>query len=355
MADRYFKLTAVLLFLGFGVLACQAAVTPLYETTITCQSQAEAERQILFKQGLIQVLEKLSGETGFEKDEKVKQALTHITDYVEQYSYQGDALNVRFSTDLINRLMNQSGHTAAWGQRRPNVILWLAVEENQQRHLVGAETDPALQAQVEKWAAQKGLPLVLPLMDLEDVSSVTVTDVWGQFPNTLQQASKRYEAQVILVAKVSHNLAAEKPWSAHWQLFTAGSENPSWTVSGQTQEEVLLQGIDSTSHYLMGRFGQKNLIRTALSDKPFLVAVDNVQNGIDYTNVEKHLSNLQPNNVINISRIDGAMAIFEITPRSGNGREAFVQALQLEHRLQRQHTDETAMLSDADLMVRWNP
>lgn len=354
MANRYLMLTAVWLFLNFSPLACLATVNPLYETTLPCQSQAEAERQTLFKQGLIQVLEKLSGETGFENDEKVKQALTHITDYVEQYAYQGNALNVRYSTDLLNRLMNQSGHTAAWGQRPPNVILWLAVEENQQRRLVGAETDPSLHAQLEKWAANKGLPIVLPLMDLEDVSSVTVTDVWGQFPNTLQQASKRYDAAVILVAKLSHNPTSDKPWVATWQLFSA-NENPTWTVSGLTQEEVLIQGIDSTSHYLMGRFGQKNQPRTASSDKPFLVAVDNVQSGMDYTNVEKHLMHLQPNNAINIRRIEGSLAIFEITPQSGNGREAFEKALQLEHRLLRQQAGETALLSEADLMVRWNP
>lgn len=352
MANRYLILTAVLLFLGQGL--CQAAVTPLYETTLSCQSQGEAERQALFKQGLVQVLEKVSGETGFEKDEKVKQALNHISDYVEQYAYQGNELSVRFSADLINRLMNQSGHTAVWGQRRPNVILWLAIEENQQRRLVGAETDPALQAQVEKWSAASGLPLVLPLMDLEDVSSVTVTDVWGQFPTTIQQASKRYDAQVILVAKLNHTPGSEKPWTASWQLFTA-NDNPNWTVSGATQEEVLQQGIASTSHYLVGRFGQKALQRGPSSDKPFLVMVDNVQNANDYANVGKQLSNLVPSNKVNIRRIEGDLVTFEIIPGQGSGREAFVQALQLEHRLLRQQPDENVMLSDADLLVRWNP
>ncbi|MGE3318705.1 MAG: DUF2066 domain-containing protein [Candidatus Berkiella sp.] len=352
MANRYLVLCAVLIFLSASI--CQAAITPLYETTLTCQSQGEAERQALFKQGLIQVLEKISGETGFEKDEKVKQALNHITDYVEQYAYQGNELNVRFSTDLINRLMTQSGHTAAWGQRRPNVVLWLAVEENQQRRLVGSETDPALQAQVEKWAASNGLPLVLPLMDLEDVASVTVTDVWGQFPTTIQQASKRYDAQVILVAKLSHTPESDKPWSASWQLYTT-NESPNWTVSGQTQEEVLQQGIASTSHYLVGRFGQKALQRTPFSDKPFFVMVDNVQNANDYANVGKQLSSLVPTNTVNIRRIEGDLVTFEIIPRQGSGREAFIQALQLEHRLQRQQPDEHVMLSEADLMVRWNP
>lgn len=352
MANRYLKLTAVLLFLIAGT--AMAAITPLYETTLSCQSQSEAERQTLFKQGLVQVLEKVSGETGFEKDEKVKQALSHITDFVEQYAYQGNELTVRFSTDLINRLMNQSGHTAVWGQRRPNVILWLAVEENQQRRLVGAETDPALQAQVEKWAASSGLPLVLPLMDLEDVSSVTVTDVWGQFPTTIQQASKRYDAQVILVAKLSHNPGADKPWTASWELYTQ-NETPNWTVSGATQEEVLQQGIASTSHYLVGRFGQKSMQRSPTSDKPFLVMVDNVQNANDYANVGKQLSSLVPTNTVNIRRIEGDLVTFEIIPRQSSGREAFVQALQLEHRLQKQQPDEGVMLSEADLMVRWNP
>lgn len=354
MANRYFVPTAVLLLFILGMKSGMA-ITPLYEATLSCQSQAEAERQSLFKQGLIQVLEKLSGEKGFERDEKVVKAQARITDYVEQYAYQGNELTVRFSADLINRLLNQSGHAAVWGQRRPKVILWLAVEENQDRHLVGAETDPSLQAQLEKWATEKGLPLVLPLMDLEDVSNVSVTDVWGQFPSTLQEASKRYEAQIVLAAKLSHNLMAEddKAWVASWQLLTA-NDSPSWTVSGKTRDEVLMQGLASTSHYLMGRFGQKSSAHPG-NDKPFFVGVDNVQNANDYANVEKHLANLAPLDAINIRRIDGLLAVFEITPRSGNGREAFLQALQLERHLQRTNLDENTMLSEVDLLVRWNP
>ncbi len=354
MANRYCVLTAVLFFFILGMKS-GVAITPLYEATLSCQSQAEAERQTLFKQGLIQVLEKLSGEKGFERDEKVIRATARITDYVEQYAYQGNELTVRFSADLINRLLNQSGHAAVWGQRRPKVILWLAVEQNQDRHLVGAETDPNLQAQLEKWAAEKGLPLVLPLMDLEDVSNVSVTDVWGQFPSTIQEASKRYEAQVVLVAKLSQNLTAQdgKVWVASWQLLTA-KDSPSWTVSGETRDDVLMQGLASTSHYLIGRFGQKSPALPG-NDKPFLVGVDNVQNAYDYANVEKHLANLAPADAINIRRIDGLLAVFEITPRGGNGREAFVQALQLEHHLQRTNLDESTMLSEVDLLVRWNP
>ncbi|MCS5710970.1 DUF2066 domain-containing protein [Candidatus Berkiella aquae] len=352
MANRSLGLIMVLLLVGFSMSA-KAAVTPLYETTLSCQSQGESERQALFKQGLIQVLEKVSGESGFERDEKVKRAQERITDYVEQYAYQGNELNVRFSADLINRLMNQSGR-AMWGQRRPNVILWLAVEEsNQERRLVGAETDPTLQSQLEKWASEKGLPLLLPLMDLEDVSNVSVTDVWGQFSTTLQQASKRYDAQIILVAKLIHNPAAVdgKPWVANWQMLTA-TETPSWSVTGQTQEEVLMQGIASTSHYLMGRFGQKSNSFSATSDKPFFIGVDNVQNGNDYTNVEKYLMNLAPANAVNIRRIDGLLAVFEITPRDGNGREAFLQALQFERHFPRMQDEVT---SEVDLIVRWTP
>ncbi|HRE32953.1 MAG TPA: hypothetical protein PLD88_13330, partial [Candidatus Berkiella sp.] len=90
----------------------------------------------------------------------------------------------------------------------------------------------------------------------------------------------------------------------------------------------------------------------ATSDKPFLIGVDNVQNGNDYTNVEKYLMNLAPTNAVNIRRIDGLLAVFEITPRDGNGREAFLQALQFEHHFPRMQDE---AISEVDLIVRWTP
>ena len=47
-----------------------------------------------------------------------------------------------------------------------------------------------------------GLPIALPLLDLEDMTAVTFADVWGGFDEPVQRASTRYRADATLIVGV---------------------------------------------------------------------------------------------------------------------------------------------------------
>ena len=48
-----------------------------------------------------------------------------------------------------------------------------------------------------------GLPVSLPLMDLDDNMAVTATDVWGRFADPVLKASQRYGAEMVVLGKLS--------------------------------------------------------------------------------------------------------------------------------------------------------
>lgn len=333
LKPKNWGLLAIYLFCLLSMRAALATVVPnLYDVSLTSQSQSQDEWQRLVQEGLAQVLERISSAPNLTAHPQVKQAMENASDYVEQYTYEGNMLNVKYSQDLVNQLVQKLGHNV-WGQRRPNVVLWLAIEDNHQRRLVGVETDPTLQAYVVDVAKKKGIPMVLPLMDLEDMAAVTVTDVWGQFPTVLEQASMRYGAQTILLGRVMHNDVGGAPWVGDWQLLTEG-DVPSWKVEGKTLEEVLAQGITGVTQYLKNNANANGPKKVGASrGKPFLIGVEGIQSSADFINVENYLKSLNPVADVNIHQLLGQIAIFEITPADENGRAALEQAVTLDQQL----------------------
>lgn len=324
---------AVLLMLLMTWRIADAAAAKSYDITLASQSQNKDEWQNLVRDGLAQVIERVSGDTSIlQGNPQVKQALTNAADFVEQYAYEGNTLTIKYSADLVNQLIHKMGRTTV-KQKRSNVVLWLAIEDKQQRRLIGVESDPALQNYLNNLATQKEISLILPLMDLEDISSVTVTDVWGQFPTVLQQASMRYDAQSILVGRVMHHEEnGTNRWESSWELLNQ-SDIPAWKAQGQTLEEVLTRGFSLALQHLKGN--EQKTIRNVSGQKgkPFFIAVEDILSSTDFHKVDAYLRSLEPVVDVNISQVLGTVAIFEITPRGENGRQFFSQTVNQDHQL----------------------
>lgn len=325
---KWFFFAALLMLLVTGRLV-HAAVSN-YDVTLASQSQSKEEWQNLVRDGLAQIIERASGDPSIQSNPQVRRALENSADFVEQYAYEGNTLTVKYSADLVNQLIHKMGRTIL-KQKPANVVLWLAIEDQRQRRLVGIESDPALQSHLTQLAEQKGIPLVLPLMDLEDISAVTVTDVWGQFPTVLQHASARYSAQSILVGRVMHH-EDTNGWEGNWELI-GQSDIPAWKAEGQTLEEVLARGLTIASQHLKGNAPKTARNFGAQKGKPFHIAVEDIQSSADFNKVEAYLRSLDPVVDVNVSQVLGTVAIFEITPRGENGRQFLMQAINTDHQL----------------------
>ncbi len=167
------------------------------------------------------------------------------------------------------------------------------------------------------------------------MSAITVTDVWGQFPNVLQQASLRYGAQTILLGRVIRsNDPSREGWEGNWQLLR--EDSPTWRVQGKTLEEVLSQGVTGVTRFLKANIepkATKEPGRFSAGEKPFLIAVEGISSSNDFMGVEAYLKGLSPVKEVNIHQLLGAVAIFEITLRNEMGRHALEQAVSMDQHL----------------------
>ena len=163
----------------------------LYEVQRPVTDRSIAQRDSQLEEAFKQLILKVSGSAQVLQSQSVQRALTQPMHYVEQYVYQQQTLQARFSDKLIGQLINQAGYPV-WGPIRPVLILWLGIESAETRRLATLEQDLNLYEIIQGLAQTKGLPLIIPLLDLQDVASVTISDIWNQFPSGLKKASLRY-------------------------------------------------------------------------------------------------------------------------------------------------------------------
>ena len=191
----WMTLVAVLLTLPQQLQA--DVINDLYLAEVPVASQDREERQEAIRTGLNQVLVRVTGSNQVLTTPAIEAALTQPTRYVQRFRYQKQEqagqtqlmLWVRFDEGVITKLLHDN-QMPVWGRTRPATLLWLVVDDRRKRTLISNDrkTDEARRI-IEEQARLRGLPLRLPLNDLADRASLSVTDIWGNFEEAILQAS----------------------------------------------------------------------------------------------------------------------------------------------------------------------
>lgn len=204
-----FRFPFVLIFLIFTLFSANLTaleVDDLYQANVVVDSQNRAQREQAIKQALQGVFLKVGGKKSVLTHQVLQQAQKRASRYVSQYHYQrqGDELSlvVSFNEDKVNQLFKEA-NLALWGSLRPQVLLWLIDEQGTSRSMVASDADTSISTSVNDFSVQRGLPIIMPLMDLTDSEQVVLSDFWGYFPEQIQQASLRYFADTVVVMRVS--------------------------------------------------------------------------------------------------------------------------------------------------------
>ncbi|MCP4991987.1 MAG: DUF2066 domain-containing protein [Colwellia sp.] len=190
----------------FSVQLVALEVKDLYQASVVVHSQEKVQRERAIKSALKGVFLKVGGVESILSHEVLIKATKRASRYVSQYRYQRKdkqlMIVVSFNEDQINQLFEQA-KLALWGSLRPQVLLWLVDEEGARRNIISSTADSIIPAQVNNFSIQRGLPIIMPLMDLADNEQVYVSDLWQYFPDQVEQASLRYFADTVVVMRVS--------------------------------------------------------------------------------------------------------------------------------------------------------
>jgi hypothetical protein len=327
------RLSIILIFMASAAEA--AIVDGLYEAEILVQSQSRSERDQAMSKALAQVFQKVSGRSNAQTLPGIADAISNADRYLQQYLYRGQHETqypipqadpdsqlawFRFDEQAVNGVLRDN-NLPVWGRTRPATLVWLGVEQNGSRYMLGSDSAEELRDLLEYEAQRQGMALVLPLLDLQDQRTLSFADLWGNFQDSILNASSRYQAEAVLVGRIS--LSSSDVWLGRWTLYESG-RNVSWQSQGTYPDEVLSTGVAGTVEKLADVYAQSY---SGESPGAVLLAVTGVTSLKDYARVTTYLKSLELVKDIQPTTITNDSARFRLSVR-GNA-ESLAQTIKL--------------------------
>ena len=295
------------LVLALGVLAASGAhataIDDMHDGTAAVADQGEAERERGFRTALEEVIVRMTGSGGAIGHPEVRDLLGDPGRYVQSFRYRAldddereriaaredmdelpsHELEVAFSGSRLEEDL-RARDVPVWGERRPELLLWIGVDDGRDRYIVGEEDgEDARQALVAR-AERRGLPLLLPLLDLEDRDRVDFIDIRGPFLDAIERASARYGADTRLVGYISRR--SDEEWVGEWTL-TDGDRETDWRLRAPDRDSLLAAGVDGATDRIAAAAAGRTGERLALA-----VHVGAVTALSDYVRVAEYLDGL---------------------------------------------------------------
>ncbi|NNG13332.1 MAG: DUF2066 domain-containing protein [Halobacteria archaeon] len=306
------------------VIACLLSLLPafagavtgqdLFESEVAVTSQQADERTAAMKRALAEVLVRVTGQRELLGQEPAKSMLADPARYVQQYRYYTVPdtrpaqlkMRVRFDGNAVRTALRQQGVTYWGGSERPDTLVWLAVEDRGERYIVAAQDGRTVYQKIRATARQRGVPLIFPLMDLEDQSRARFTDIWGGFFERVLTASERYKPSAILIGRL--NRAPSGGWVARWDMRVAGTSS-SWSDSDQRLENLLQAGIDNAADRQASRLA---VTGPGVNTSGIIITVDEINSLTAYARVNDYLSSLTAVRQFQVERVVGSSVHYAV-------------------------------------------
>lgn len=287
------KILVAALLVVFSNLSLAARIDSLYQAEISVPTeQAGTPTATQVSEGLQQVLIKVTGRSDLVGNPTVGAQLQVAEDYLQQFSYQAlsetnqsQVLVLDFSSIAVDGLVNHAG-LKPLGEQRPTVLLWLASDRVGDQQFLDTESEVVSKFKSE--AQKRGLPVQLPIFDLDDQVALPVSDLWGLFETSIKKASARYHPEAVLAARFQ---VSESGFNQiEWMLIDGQTAQRRSTAG--TLEQVIPEMINSVADQLFSPMATP--VRYDLSHYQTGIAINisNVTKFSDYTQVTDYLRSL---------------------------------------------------------------
>lgn len=288
---------------GMAVHAGQVA--NLYQADVAAEGDWQ---QDALKQVLIRVSGKSDIAAAPELEGEFKQASAYIKQFEAIRHADGNRMRVLLDAVKVNQLLQQN-NVAVWGALRPDILVWLVQQQDGNRNFVRRSEQP-LNAALQQSFGEAGLPLLLPLYDMDDLLNLSETDVWAGFWQQINQASVRYRPDiVVLVAVDSTEQDGQSMLRLNWQR----QEN------GRTYRDEILEKDESS---LMQSFAaslssqlaqQYASVMSAQSDSDYVLEVRHLTDLPALVQVQKLLQQMVGVSEVTIVRYDSDSAQYKLS------------------------------------------
>lgn len=290
-------------FCAFPVWAVK--VSSLYLAQFQVSSQSADTRAEAVKAGFIEVLTRVTGDSQVINNPDIKESLARPEYYVQEFSYSAPStsssqyqLNIRYEANDINRLLRRAG-IAYWSDNRPLILVWLAVKnKDNTTEIIGTQTPANILKTMEQHSKRNGLPIIFPMMDVDDLNQVSPQDIASIALPSLKKAGQRYAPDGYLIGNIE---PTETGYDSQWELVVGGYQW-SWSIEDKVPEEITNTIIDQVTQTLSKHY----LIKTADMRSVWLkLQVNNITQRRDLGKLMKYLKQINMVQTAQLSQVSG--------------------------------------------------
>ena len=290
----------------------------LYTAEVMLDQEQNDPTAAAYKRGLWEIVVRVTGSELSEDAPLLGNLFPNPARYVLQYRQLADgALSISFDGPAIEKVLRNAGETV-WGADRPLTLVWLAVDWGEGEREVIAADDPErvadaarsidrnrlLRERVQETASRRGIPVAFPLLDTEDLQNVSFTDIWGGFDEQLLPASRRYQADAVLIGRVR----AGAIYRNRWTYYLDGVKEE-W--GGQPENAVHLLADALAAEFAFS--GNAPMETVTLK----IAGIDSVR---AYGTVQQYLKQLTLIDGFEVRTVSGDEISYEVRLRGGSTR-----------------------------------
>jgi hypothetical protein len=245
------------LFVGCLSLVCLASqaetVKGLYQVREPVNGQSPEERDQATQRALDTLVLRLTGDPKAPQNPGLAAIRKDPQQIISQYGFDAgppEVLKVDFDPSSTEQALRRAG-LAMWGANRPSILGWWLNDSTEGSSLVG--DGQASAAPLRRAAQHRGLPLRLPLADLNEQIVATAPNLEAADPAPLQGASERYNADALLAV---HAREEGGQWQAKWRLWL-GDQKEAGSVQAADQAALADAVMLAVNERLAPRFVAK--------------------------------------------------------------------------------------------------
>ncbi len=298
------------------------------EIEVLSKSISLEQRNMLITEEFAKILKKITGKSN-------SLSIENIDKYISKYEYKDDklaknkvTLKIFFDKTLVNKALIENKHIFL-DEQRPLTIIWPKTST-----IFAADAIQAVLQKILVLAKDRGLPVIYPILDLQEVEILHKGIIDDNFIASIKQASKRYGADEIIIAECN---AIEDILNINWKSIVNNWQFSDQLLDNNQNTEQANLFVDKLTEHFLQLYASNN---TNIAKEIILMKISNVINLEDYVQVEKYLKTLAVVNNLHATKFQPGEVEFEIV--ANGGKQAIQNSISTNNLLQENYNHQSA-------------
>ena len=308
-----------------GLLPMPAAavtVDDLFTVELPVADQTTSLRLESFSEAFKQVIVKVSGSDDALQSPAFERPIANSARYVKQFRYVNRSLpedeeddvgrlilRIDFDQRLIEGLLREQNFPV-WGRERPSTLLVISYDVNENIKLVSDDATPELVEALDRAAAIHAVPVLFPLMDLEDIALVSIGAIASRQYEDIDVMARRYAPNALLVGQIVGR--SGQGWQGDWEVRFDGQVFK-WTFKASARQAVVDQVIRNLARILALEYALAGHQRV---EQSLLLSVSDLEGIEKLIRVQQYLKSLNVVESVRVAMVSKDVVTYRLQLRN---------------------------------------